>query len=191
MSRRLPSILTTSEIEALLVAARAAADAACRPARQQTTWRDFVMVKTGLLAGPRVAELCALEVTDIDLTGAVLAIRHGKGDKDRNVPIAAKLLVVLREWIGTRTAGWLFPGPNGKQLCTRTFQRRLETLATAAGIVKTTHPHMLRHSFATSLLKRRVNLRVIQTLLRHSSVAVTEIYTHIDTTDMKVAVDRL
>ena len=89
MSRRLPSILTPSEIDALLTAARAAADAACRPARQHATWRDFVMVQTGLLAGPRVAELCCLEVTDIDLTGAVLAIRHGKGDKDRNVPIAA------------------------------------------------------------------------------------------------------
>jgi site-specific recombinase XerD len=191
MSRRLPSILTTSEIDALLAAARAAADAARTPARQQATWRDFVMIQTGLLAGPRVAELCALEVADIDLAGAVLAIRHGKGDKDRNVSIAVKLLPALREWIGTRKSGWLFPGPNGKRLCTRAFQRRLVTLARAAGIVKATHPHMLRHSFATALLKRGVNLRIIQTLLGHSSVAVTEIYTHIDTSDMKLAVDLL
>ena len=60
-----------------------------------------------------------------------------------------------------------------------------------AGITKATHPHMLRHSFATSLLKRGVNLRIIQTLLGHSSVAVTEIYTHIDTSDVKIAVDLL
>ena len=149
------------------------------------------MVQTELLAGPHVSELCDLEVTDIDLAGAVLAIRHGTGDKDRNVPIGKKLMTALRSWIDERKAGWLFPGPRGKHLDPRTFQLRLDTLARAAGIVKNIHPHMLRHSFATALLKRGVNLRIIQPLLGHASVATTQIYAHVDTEDMKFAVDLL
>jgi site-specific recombinase XerD len=191
MSRRLPSILTTPEIESLLLASRAAADTASTASKQRTAWRDFVMIQTGLLAGPRVAELCALEVSDIDLAGVVLAIRHGKGDNDRNVPIGVKLLPALREWIGVRTSGWLFTGPNGKRLSPRTFQRRLATLARKAGILKSTHPHMLRHSFATVLLEKGVNLRIIQELLGHSSVATTEVYTHVQTSQLKGAVDLL
>jgi integrase/recombinase XerC len=149
------------------------------------------MVQTGVLAGPRVSELCNLEVTDVDLVGAVLNIRDGKGGKDRNVPIGRKLLVVLREWIGQRRKGFLFPGPKGRQLKKRAFQLRLTALAKAAKILKATHPHLLRHSFATLLVKKGVNLRIIQTLLGHGSVAVTEIYTHIDTSDLKPAVDLL
>ena len=190
MSRRLPSLLTASEIDALLFAARSAADSARSPSKQLGAWRDFVMVQTGLLAGPRVAELCALEVTDIDMVGAVLSIRHGKGDKDRNVPIGKKLLWVLAEWIGERKAGWLFPGQTGK-LAPRTFQVRLEKLAKAAGILKNTHPHMLRHAFACSLLRSDADIREIQELLGHANLATTAIYLHVDSARLKAAVDRL
>lgn len=191
MSRRLPVILNAAEIDSLRVVAREAVNSARTPKKQLLAWRDFVMIETGLLAGPRVSELCNLEVTDIDLAGAVLAIRHGKGDKDRNVPIGQKLLTVLRAWIGERTSGYLFPGPNGKRLSPRTFQVRLEALVKAARIMKPAHPHTLRHCFATALLKKGVNIRIIQRLLGHSSVAVTEIYTHITDEDAKKAVDLL
>ena len=149
------------------------------------------MLQTGFLAGPRIAELCALTVSDIDLVGAVLMIQHGKGDKDRNVPIGKKLLPVLREWIAARTTGWLFPGPHGKQLAKRTFQRRLKVLAKAAGIAKSVHPHLLRHVFACALLRSGADVREVQDLLGHANLATTAIYLHVETSRLKVVVDRL
>lgn len=191
MSRRLPVILSLPETDSLLDAARAATNDARTPAKSLAAWRDFVMVQTGILAGPRVAELCSLRVQNVDLAGAVLSIIGGKGDKDRNVPIGKKLLVALREWIGDRQDGYLFPGPSGKRLTERAFQKRLAALAKAARINKRVHPHLLRHRFATSLLKKGVNLCVIQALLGHASVATTQIYAHADVEDMKNSVDLL
>lgn len=191
MAAHLPSVLTVSEIDALVVAARAAADAARTPTKQLGAWRDFVMIQTGLLAGPRVAELCALEVSDIDLAGAVLRIRRGKGDRDRNVPIGLRLHVILDAWLEGRPAGWLFPGPCGKQLSPRTFQLRLAHLARLARIMKPTHPHMLRHAFACALLRSGADIREIQELLGHADLATTSIYLHIDQQRLKAACDRL
>lgn len=191
MSRRLPSILTSPEVETLLTCARAAADAARTPVKQLAAWRDFVMIQTGLLAGPRVAELCALTVPDVDLAGAVLAIKRGKGDKDRNVPIGARLMPVLREWIGDRTTGWLFPGPGGRKLNPRTFQKRLAALARAARITKRVHPHLMRHVFACSLLRTGADVREVQDLLGHASLSTTAIYLHVEIGRLKGAVDRL
>ena len=191
MARRLPVVLTQAEITSLLAAARAATNAARTPKKQLTSWRDFAMIQTGILAGPRVAELCALKVPDIDLAGAVLHILGGKGDKDRNVPIGKKLAPVLREWIGERTDGWLFPGPGGKQLATRTFQTRLAALARKAGITKTMHPHLLRHFFACSLLRSGADLTEVQELLGHANLATTAIYLHVEVGRLKPAVDRL
>lgn len=190
-ARVLPAILNADEIDSLLAAALEAANVARTPSKQAVAWRDFVMIQTGLLAGPRVSELCKLEVTDVDLASAVLSIRQGKGKKDRRVWLGNRLLTVLRAWIGERTAGYLFPGPNGRRLSPRTFQVRLERIVAAAKIMKPTHPHTLRHCFATALLKKGVNIRIIQRLLGHSSVAVTELYTHVEDGEMKKAVDLL
>jgi len=191
MGRRLPVILTPRESEALLAAACDAASSASTPTKQLAAWRDFVMVQTGLLAGLRVAELCDLTVPDIDLAGAVLAVIEGKGKKDRNLPINAKLLNVLREWIGARTQGFLFPGPNGKRLSERTFQVRLTELAKAAGIRKAIHPHLMRHSFACALLRSGADLREVQELLGHANLATTAIYLHVEVSRLKDAVNRL
>ena len=120
----------------------------------------------------------------------MLAIKLGKNSKDRNVPLGVKLAIVLREWIGVRTSGWLFPGPKGKQLATRTFEYRLDTLARKAGLGKSIHPHQMRHAFATALLKG-VNLRIIRRLLGHASVATTQIYAGVDVDDLRNAVDLL
>ena len=190
--RRLPVPLKPTEAAALVTQACAVADKAPTPAKQFAARRDYAMIQTGLLAGPRVAELCALEVTDIDLDGSVISIRHGKGDRDRNVSIGKKLLRVLRWWIGKRKDGYLFCGPNGKKLSKRTFQLRLESLGKAAGIPrKQTHPHALRHAFALALLRKGVNLRIIQRCLGHASIATTELYLLIDSSDMKGSVDLL
>lgn len=189
--RRLPVILTAAEVDSLLSEARSAVNKANTDGRQYRSWRDFVMIQTGVLAGPRVAELCSLEVSDVDLVGAVLNIREGKGKKDRNVPISEKLVIVLREWIGQRRKGWLFPGPKGKKLDPQTFQRRLIKLAKAAKILKPTHPHLLRHCFATMLVRKKVDVLIIQKLLGHANVGTTQIYAHVAVEDMKSAVDLL
>jgi site-specific recombinase XerD len=191
MSRRLPSLLTLPEIAALLIAARDAADNARTPIKRTCAWRDFVMIQLALLAGPRVAELCDMSVEDVDLVGAVLSIKLGKGSKDRNIPIGGRLLVMLREWIGERMTGWLFPGPLGKKLLPRTFQRRLIALARAARITKRVHPHLMRHVFACSLLRTGTDIREVQELLGHASLSTTAIYLHVDTSRLKGAVDRL
>jgi site-specific recombinase XerD len=189
--KRLPTVLTPVEIEALLAAARSAADAARTPVKQFATWRDFVLVQTGLLAGCRVSELYKLKVEDVDLAAPVLHIVEGKGKKDRNVPIGAKLLIALREWIGERKTGYLFPGPKGKKLSERAFQVRLEQLGKKAGIVKHLHPHLMRHTFATALLRAGVDLRNVQQLLGHSNLQTTATYLHVDVSRLKGDVDRL
>jgi site-specific recombinase XerD len=189
--RALPLSLTPGEATSLLAQACAAADGARTPVKAEAARRDYVMIQTGLLAGPRLAELCNLKVVDVDLSSAVLEIRHGKGDKDRIVPLG-KLRVVLRSWIGDRTEGYLFPGPNGKRLGHRTFQSRLKRVMGAAKIqAQKAHPHILRHTFATTLLKKKVNLCVIQRLLGHSSVATTQIYLGVDVDDLREAIGAL
>jgi integrase/recombinase XerD len=190
--RRLPVTLTPLETEALLLCARSAADMARTPVKQRAAWRDFCLISTALLAGQRVAELCDLQVPDVDMERRIIAVRRGKGDRDRNVPMNKKLFTVLEQWIGARKTGYVFHGPGGRRLSVRTFQLRLVGLMTAAGIHRRkAHPHILRHSFATALLRKGVNLRVIQRLLGHSSVATTEIYTHVDEVDLKDGVDQL
>lgn len=192
MSRRLPSILTPAEIDALLLAARIAADnARDGSAKRMAAWRDFVMIQTGLLAGCRVSELCNLRVEDVDLAGPVIRILRGKGDKDRNVPIGSRLLSVLRAWIGERKSGPLFPGPGGRRLSPRTFQVRLAELGRRAGIMKPVHPHLARHSFATGLLEKGTPIHEVQALLGHANLATTAIYLHVSVARLKGAVDRL
>lgn len=149
------------------------------------------MVQTGLYAGLRVSELTGLRIDDIDLAAPELMVRQGKGGKDRVVPIAAKLLTALAEWLGERRDGYVFPGPRGRRFSIGQFEARLHTLAKEAGIKKPVRPHGLRHTFATSLLKKGVNLRVIQVAMGHASIATTQIYTHLETSDMKRGLDLL
>jgi site-specific recombinase XerD len=192
--RSLPTVLVPTEATSLLSHARATANSAKTPVKLLAAWRDLAMIATGLLAGPRVAELCALTVVNVDLDGAVLMIVAGKGLKDRNIPIGKRLLGILKKWLartGERTTGYLFPGPNGKRLAKRTFQLRLDSLAKAAGVEKDVHPHMLRHSFATSLLRSGSDIREVMELLGHANLATTAIYLSVANERLRGAVDRL
>ena len=189
--RRLPVILTDTEINYLLSAAINAIEKANTELQQFRSFRDYCMIQTGLLAGLRVAELCDLEIPDIDLVGQVINVKLGKNSKDRNIPFGAKLAEVLVEWIAQRKKGFLFPSPNGRQLNPRAFQRRLTKLAKAAKILKAVSPHKLRHSFATKLVDKGVNLRVIQELLGHANINTTQVYTHVSVDLMRAASDLL
>jgi integrase/recombinase XerC len=189
--RALPVVLRTEEIDALLSAALASVNDARTPKKQLAAWRDFAMIQTGLLAGLRVAELGDLQVPHVDLAGLTLSVVEGKGAKDRNIPIGAKLLPVLREWIGERKSGYVFHGPKGKRLTTRTFQKRLDALAIKAKLTKEIHPHLLRHAFACNALRSGADIKEVQELLGHESLQTTAFYLHTEVSRLKAVVDRL
>ncbi|MHB8885966.1 MAG: tyrosine-type recombinase/integrase [Methylovirgula sp.] len=132
-------------------------------------------------AGLRVSELVALTSRDIDSARMVIAIRHGKGGKDRYVMLSEQLLAILRDyWKRTKPPYWLFPGPDPSQpITTRSLQRACRAAAEAAGLDKNVTVHTLRHSFATHLLEQRVDIRVIQGLLGHRNINSTTRYTRV------------
>ncbi len=191
MSRRLPAFLRPAEVDALLNAARASVDHARTKSKRRCALRDLVMILTGLYCGLRVAELCALQVQELDLIEGTCFVNQGKGSKDRIVPVPDRIIPELQAWIGERKDGFAFPGPRGKWLSERTFQDRLEVLATAAGIGRECHPHTLRHVYATSLLKSGADIKDVQMLLGHANLATTALYLHCELSKLKSVVNRL
>jgi integrase/recombinase XerC len=191
--RTLPKVLNQPDSDALASAAHAAIDVARTPGKKLAAHRDLVMLALGSMAGLRVSELCSLQVESLDLAGQMIAVIHGKGGKDRNVPMADALVPLLMAWLGPRISGYVFPGPGGRRLSERSFRRRLDTLAKAAGIIKHVHPHILRHTFATSYLETNGDnaLRELQELLGHTMLSTTEHYLHVKPNRLKKGVNNL
>jgi site-specific recombinase XerD len=112
----------------------------------------------------------------------VIHVHQGKGRKDRVLPLPAALLEVLREyWREYRPDEWLFPGAYRNPICTKSVQRICHHASDAAGIRKRVSPHVLRHSFATHMLEAGTDIRTLQMLLGHRSLATTARYTHVAT----------
>lgn len=194
--RRLPDFLRTDELDALFETAyQFWQETTKQPKWRVARQRDYVMILTAYYCGLRVLELCRLEVTDIDVAGALLIVRHGKGDADGAVPICSRLLVALKEWISDRRDGVLFRDPRGRHVHTRHFRDRLRLLARRAGIARRCNPHILRHSFATHLLRKGVAKEVtiydVQKLMRHRDISTTSIYLHLVPGKLKEAVELL
>jgi len=151
--------------------------------------RDSAMVHVLAFAGLRVSELCHLELDDIEFERNILHVRSGKGDKDREVVLEDRTRVAIDRYLTERTlAGEASPrlfavGPV-------TVERIVRRGAVAAGIPRRVTPHMLRHTLATALLSRGCDIRYIQKLLGHASVATTQIYTHVDTNALREAYAR-
>ena len=139
-----------------------------------------VILMTTYSAGLRVSEAVSLQVHNIDSDRMLIHVT-GKGSKDRYVPLSPLVLELLRaHWKLTRSQRWLFPGQRPDQhLSSRTVQRACRRAAEAAGIGKRVTPHTLRHSFATHLLERNINIRTIQKLLGHKKIETTSLYTHV------------
>jgi integrase/recombinase XerD len=147
---------------------------AARSLKQRT------LLLTMYAGGLRVSEAVNLEVKDIDSKRMVLHIRSGKGQKDRMVMLAEKLLPVLREYWKTYrpTAKLFFPGENRQGMMHRkNVFMACRSIARRAGLTKKVSPHTLRHSFATHLLEAGTDIRTIQTLLGHRSLRTTALYT--------------
>jgi integrase/recombinase XerC len=147
--------------------------------------RDKALMELFYSSGLRLAELVALDLTDVDLSDATVRVT-GKGSKTRIVPVGRMAVEAIRRWLGERSplarAGnnALFVGRGGARLGPRAVQLRVEAWARRQGIEVRVHPHMFRHSFASHLLESSQNLRGVQELLGHSDIGTTQIYTHLD-----------
>lgn len=181
--KTLPHYLSTAEIETLLEAPR------------QTTprgMRDYAMLLTLYATGLRVSELVHLQLNDIDTTRGWLKA-HGKGSKERVVPLGEKALAALESYLTTTRpvllkglqSPYLFVARRGKPLTRQAFWEQLKRYARLAGITKNISPHQLRHSFATHLLEGGADLRAVQVMLGHSDLSTTEIYTHVNKERLK------
>ena len=173
--RTLPVVLSPQEVARLLGAAR------------NVKHQAALSVAYG--AGLRASEVIALKVGDVDSQRMTLRVEQGKGAKDRYAMLSPVLLQRLRTWwrIGHAQGkilpgGWLFPGMDPMDpLTPRQLNRAVHDAAEAARIDKRVTTHTLRHSFATHLLERKVDIRVIQVLLGHKKLETTSIYTHVAT----------
>ena len=165
--RTLPEILAPEEVLAIF--------AACHNLKHKT------LLMTSYSGGLRLGETLGLLPSDIDSTRMMIRIEQGKGRKDRYVMLSQTLLAELRVyWKAFRPVRWLFEGrTKGQPLSPSTAEKVFTAAAGRAGVRKSVSFHSLRHGFATHLLEGGTNIRVIQALLGHQSLATTQVYTHV------------
>lgn len=182
--RHLPEVLTIDEIDSLIEAIDPDSVAAVR---------NRAIIETLYGCGLRVSELVNLELSRINLDELYLVV-HGKGNKERMVPMSPTAAAYISDYIHNERSdlkidrgeeSYLFLNSRGHRLTRQMVFTIIRRLATAAGIERTISPHTLRHSFATHLLEGGANLRAIQQMLGHESIATTEIYIHLDTTRLR------
>lgn len=153
--------------------------------------RNKVILALLYSSGLRVSELVILETESVDLHDRTIRIR-GKGEKDRIVLFDDATKDLIQEYLKKRDddSGYLFINRSGNHLTPRYVQMMIKDYARVAGIKKKVTPHILRHSFATHLLKNGVDIRVIQQLLGHSNLSTTQIYTRVDMKTLKNVYDK-
>jgi len=179
--RHLPRTLPVEQTERLL-----------RHGSRSMELRDRALIGVLYGCGLRVSEAVGLDLEDVDLEARELRVL-GKGRKERIVPIPDKAARWLAEWLSERPASAeraVFLNVRGGRLSARSVQRMLKQRALELGADPSVTPHRLRHSFATHLLAGGVDLRAIQDLLGHASLATTERYTHLDAARLAEVYDR-
>ncbi len=173
--RRLPSVLSPEQAAALVAV----------PGDDPLAVRDRALFELAYSSGLRLSELAGLDVDRIDVGSGEVRV-WGKGAKERIVPVGAAAREALSAWLGVRAAlprpdpKALFVGRSGARIGVRAIQRRLADWAVRAGLPLHVHPHMLRHSFASHVLQSSGDLRAVQEMLGHASIASTQVYTHLD-----------
>ena len=175
---KLPEVLTVAEIDAIISTVDLS-----KPEGQ----RNRAILETLYSCGLRVSELCTLKLSDLYFEEGFIKVT-GKGNKQRLVPISPRAIKEIRYWLEDRKRWKIKPGFEdyvflarwGNGISRIMIFHLIKELAEQAGITKNISPHTFRHSFATHLLEGGANLRAIQCMLGHESIATTEIYTHID-----------
>lgn len=182
LAQSLPEVLGRAEVDALLQA----------PSLESPEGlRDRAMLHLLYAAGLRASELVGLAMEDIQLDEAFLRPK-GKGSKERVVPLHEEALRCLRHYLDEVRPLWLrkackqvFLDAQGQPLDRQRLWAIVRAHARSAGLNKRIYPHLLRHSFATHLLQGGADLRVVQTMLGHSDISTTQIYTHLDRSHLK------
>jgi len=177
IGRSLPKSLTESEVDALLQAPNT---------DEPLGHRDRAMLELLYATGLRVSELINLKQSQVNFNQGVLRI-IGKGDRERLIPLGDEAQRWLRDFMEgprmeillERQTDYLFPTRRGDRMTRQAFWHIIKRYAQKAGINKKLSPHSLRHAFATHLLNRGADLRVVQLLLGHSDLSTTQIYTHV------------
>jgi integrase/recombinase XerC len=183
--RRLPSALSPDEAVRLVTI----------EGDDPFTLRDRALLELAYSSGLRLSELAGLDLDRLDLEGGEVRV-WGKGAKERVVPVGAHARLALQAWLAARAAlpradaRALFVGRTGARIVPRTIQRRFAEWAVRQGLPRHVHPHMLRHSFASHVLQSSGDLRAVQELLGHASIASTQVYTHLDFQYLAQAYDR-
>ncbi len=180
LSKRLPKVLSLSEIEIIL--------------NSELSKRDRAIIELMYAAGLRVSELCGLSMNNIDLNSKYVRC-IGKGSKERIVPIGSKSVLAVKNYLPVRdliikkknlqnfTKVPLFLRESGEKITRQDVYEMISALGELVG--KNVTPHVLRHSFATHLLENGADLRVVQELLGHSDVSTTQLYTHVSKKRLK------
>ncbi|MFT3771369.1 MAG: site-specific tyrosine recombinase XerD [Minicystis sp.] len=187
IGRRLPKVLSLSEIERILDAPEATGFRGLR---------DRAILQVMYAAGLRVSEVVSLKLADVDRAKGLVA-PFGKGQKRRLVPLGETALDALDAYLQVRgehpraaASAVLFLSPRGGALTRQAVWKALTAYARGVGVSKPSSPHKLRHSFATHLLEGGADLRSVQALLGHADISTTEIYTHLADDHVRAAYKR-
>lgn len=175
---RLPEVLTVEEIDRIISTV---------DMEKKEGQRNRAILETLYSCGLRVSELCNLKISDLYFEEGFIKV-EGKGGRQRLVPISPRAIKEIKYWFADRNLGkikkgyedYVFLARWGNNISRIMVFHMIKELAEKAGITKNISPHTFRHSFATHLLEGGANLRAIQCMLGHESIATTEIYTHID-----------
>jgi integrase/recombinase XerC len=188
--RKLPHVLSNDEVGRLLLAP---------PEGSTAGLRDRAILETIYAAGLRVSELVALRDGDLDLQQQIARVR-GKGRKERISPLGSYAIKAIKRYARSRIRhpkteslgrdAPVFVNRFGRILTTRSVGRMLEKHIAVASLDSRTSPHTLRHSFATHLLDRGADIRSVQELLGHKSLATTQIYTHVSAANLRQVYER-
>lgn len=188
LEKKLPQFLTIPQVNTLMEKPKARGKS-----KQATPWmaaRDAAILELFYSSGLRLAELAALDVKVLDPIGETVRVM-GKGSRERIVPVGALALEAISRYRSEANvqSGPLFLNKSRKRLGHRSIWLLLKNYVREAGLPSTLSPHKLRHSFATHLLDNGADLRSVQSLLGHASLATTQIYTHVTTERLKRAYD--
>jgi len=178
--KQMPKYLSEDEVKRLIEASK-------------ENPRDYAIISLLAYSGLRVSELCNLRLEDVDFSERIIYVHSGKGDKDRIVVVSPHVIEAIQNYLITRDDDmeYLFSSQKSDKISRIQVFRLVKKYAEKAGIKKDVTPHVLRHTLATTLLRRGVDIRFIQQFLGHSSVATTQIYTHVDDALLKSVYDRV
>lgn len=186
----LPKIIPLHTVEIFLSTIYEQRQNAKTAYRKRNALRDAAVIELLFATGIRISELCSLKDNDVNLYDGIVLI-YGKGDKERRIQIGnSSVIHILEEYknnfcMEIQICRHFFVNQSGKPLSDQTIRRMINHYASLASIDLHITPHMFRHTFATSLLEADVDIRFIQEILGHSSINVTEIYTHVTVAKQK------